>query len=47
MERTIVAIDVGTSKICTLVGQISDGETLRIVGVGVVPSRGLRKGFIT
>lgn len=47
MERTIVAIDVGTSKICTLVGQVSDAETLRIVGVGVVPSRGLRKGFIT
>ena len=47
MERTIVGIDVGTTKVCTLVGQLGDTGTLRVVGVGVVPSRGLRKGVIT
>lgn len=47
MERTIVGIDVGTTKICTLVGQIGDSGVLRVVGVGVVPSRGLKKGVIT
>ncbi|HHX45037.1 MAG TPA: cell division protein FtsA [Chloroflexi bacterium] len=47
MERTIVGIDVGTTKVCTLVGQVGDAGTLRVIGVGVVPSRGLRKGVIT
>lgn len=47
MERTLVGIDVGTSKVCTLVGQIDDRGVLRISGVGVVPSRGVRKGVIT
>ncbi len=46
MERTVVSIDVGTTKICTLVGRVDEGNTLRIVGVGVVPSRGLRKGVV-
>jgi cell division protein FtsA len=46
VDRTIVGIDVGTTKICTLVGEVdSDGE-LRIVGVGVAPSRGMRKGVV-
>jgi cell division protein FtsA len=47
LERTIVGVDVGTTKICTLVGEVSEGDTLRVTGVGVVPSRGLRKGVIT
>ena len=46
MENTIVGIDVGTTKICTLIGQMSDGLVPRIIGVGVVPSRGVRKGMI-
>ena len=45
-ERTIVGIDVGTTKICTLVGEVSDDRQLRIIGVGVAPSRGLRKGVV-
>jgi cell division protein FtsA len=46
VERTIVGIDVGTTKICTLVGEVGDDESLRIVGVGIVPARGVRKGVI-
>lgn len=46
MERTVVGIDVGSSKICTLVGEVGDNGGLRIVGVGLVPSRGLRKGVV-
>lgn len=46
MERTIVGIDVGTTKICTLVGEISPDGTLRIVGVGQVPSRGVKRGVV-
>lgn len=46
VERTLVGIDVGTTKICTLVAEMSDEETIRIVGVGITPSRGIRKGVI-
>ncbi len=46
MGGTVVGIDVGTTKICTLVGEVDNDERLRIVGVGVAPSRGLRKGVI-
>ena len=46
MENVIVGIDVGTTKVCTLIGQISGGLMPRIIGVGVVPSRGIRKGMI-
>jgi cell division protein FtsA len=45
VERTIVGIDVGSSKVCTLVGEVGDGET-RVIGVGLVPSRGIRKGVV-
>jgi cell division protein FtsA len=46
VERTLVGIDVGTSKICTLVGQVDNQGVLRVIGVGVVPSRGFSKGGI-
>ena len=46
MERTIVGIDVGTTKICTLVGEVDAEGGLRIVGVGVAPARGIRKGVV-
>ena len=46
MERSVVGIDVGSSKIQVLVGEIAeDGET-RIVGVGQIPSRGVHRGAI-
>lgn len=43
---TIVGIDVGTTKICTVVGELQEPDLLRIIGVGVSPSRGLRKGVV-
>lgn len=46
MERIIVCIDVGTTKICTLIGEIDAADGTRIIGVGVVPSRGIRKGVV-
>jgi cell division protein FtsA len=44
--RTIVGIDVGTTKICTLVAEVNDETQPRVIGVGVTPSRGLRKGVV-
>lgn len=46
MEEIIVGIDVGTTKICTLVGRVEDGGALRIMGVGIEPSRGITKGVV-
>jgi cell division protein FtsA len=46
LERSIVGIDVGTTKICTLVAEADEYDSLRIVGVGIAPSRGLRKGVV-
>jgi cell division protein FtsA len=45
-EPIIVGIDIGTSKICTLVARVEDGSNLRILGVGIEPSHGLRKGTV-
>ena len=46
MEEIIVGIDVGTTKICTLVGRVEEAGSLRILGVGIEPSQGIRKGVI-
>lgn len=45
-EPIIVGVDVGTSKICTLVARLEDNNKLRILGVGIEPSRGIKKGSI-
>jgi cell division protein FtsA len=42
----IVGIDVGTSKVVALVGQITADGELDIVGVGMRPSRGMKKGVV-
>ncbi len=41
-----MAIDVGTTKVCTLIAQVSPEGELEIVGTGVEPSRGMRKGLV-
>ena len=47
MSDPIVAIDVGTTKVCTLIAERNEESGhLRIIGMGVAPSRGLRKGVI-
>ena len=45
-EEIVVGIDVGTTKVCTLVGRVEDDKTIRILGVGIEPSDGIRKGVI-
>ncbi len=46
MNEIVVGIDVGTTKICTLVGRVEDEKSIRILGVGIEPSEGVRKGNI-
>lgn len=46
IERLLVAIDVGTTKICVVVAQKLDHEHVEILGIGKAPSDGLRKGVV-
>ena len=46
MDEIVVGIDVGTTKVCTLVGRVEDEKSIRILGVGIEPSEGIRKGII-
>jgi cell division protein FtsA len=41
----IVGLDIGTTKICTVVGELS-GRDINIIGTGTHPSIGLRKGVV-
>ena len=45
-ERIIVGLDIGTTKICTVIGEIASDGVLDIIGEGTVPSDGLRKGVV-
>jgi cell division protein FtsA len=42
----IAVLDIGTTKTCALIGELTDTGTLRILGNGIAPSRGLRKGVV-
>jgi cell division protein FtsA len=46
-EQIIVGLDVGTTKVCVLVGEIQADGRLRIIGVGLVPSRGMSRGAVS
>jgi len=46
MDEIVVGIDVGTTKVCTLVGRMDEAKSIRILGVGIEPSDGIRKGII-
>src|SRR5512146_122905 len=43
----IVGLEIGTSKVCAVVGDLSADGALNIVGLGQARSRGVRKGEIT
>ncbi|MBW1696007.1 MAG: cell division protein FtsA [Deltaproteobacteria bacterium] len=44
-DDIIVGLDIGTTKICTVVGELS-GNDINIIGIGTHPSIGLRKGVV-
>ena len=45
-EAVLVGIDVGTSKVCALIGEVSRDGRLTIMGQGTVPASGLKKGVV-
>lgn len=42
----VVGLDIGTTKICCIVGELSEAGGIDIVGIGTAPSTGLRKGAV-
>ena len=44
-SQIVVGVDIGSSKIATVIGQVTD-ENINILGVSEVPSKGIRKGQI-
>jgi cell division protein FtsA len=46
MKKLISAIDVGTTKICTIIGSLDSGGNVQVLGVGLVPSHGMHKGMV-
>lgn len=44
-ENIVVGLDIGTTKVCAIVGEITD-EGIDIIGFGSAPSKGLRKGVV-
>jgi len=45
-ETKIIGLDIGTTKVCTIIGQYNENGILEITGVGTTPSRGLRRGVV-
>ncbi|OPY81258.1 MAG: Cell division protein FtsA [Syntrophorhabdus sp. PtaU1.Bin058] len=44
-DDLLVGLDIGTTKICVVVGRVVDGK-ISIIGIGSHPSTGLRKGVV-
>lgn len=45
MNDLVVGIDIGTTKICTIVGEVR-ADDIFVVGVGLEPARGMKKGVV-
>ena len=45
-DNVLVGLDLGTTKVCAIVGEVKDGGQVDIIGIGVSPSNGLKKGVV-
>jgi cell division protein FtsA len=45
-DHIVVGLDIGTTKICAIVAEVTEDGQVNIIGVGSSPSRGLRKGVV-
>ena len=45
-DHIVVGLDIGTTKICAIVAEVTEEGMVNIIGVGSSPSRGLRKGVV-
>lgn len=42
----VVGLDIGTTKICAVIAEMIEGEAPNVIGVGITPCVGLRKGVV-
>ncbi len=47
IKNTAVAVDIGTTKVCAIAGQLNEYGKLEIVGMGVVRSEGVSRGVVS
>jgi len=47
LSRTVLAIDIGSTKICAIIAQIDNDNNIAITGAGVTKAQGLKRGSIT
>ena len=45
-RNLIVGLDIGTSKVAAVVSELTSNGDIEIIGIGVSPSRGLKKGVV-
>src|SRR5713101_8038726 len=45
-EPVLVAVDIGTTKVCVLIGELTARGGVDVIGIGQAPSDGLRKGVV-
>lgn len=45
-KQHVVGLDIGTTKVCCVVGEVDDEGEVHIAGVGSTPSSGIRKGVV-
>jgi cell division protein FtsA len=45
-KQHVVGLDIGTTKVCAVVGEVDDDGEVHIAGVGSTPSSGIRKGVV-
>lgn len=46
VEPIVVGIDIGTTKVCTLVARLEGETDMRVLGVGIEPSQGIKGGTV-
>ena len=45
-EEHILAIDLGTTKVCAVIARVLNGDGLEIIGIGTHPSEGMQNGAV-
>ena len=45
-NKHIAALDIGTTEVRAIVGEVTDSDGLEIIGIGRAPSRGVRKAVV-
>lgn len=45
-DSILVGLDIGTTKVCAVVGELNEHGSVEILGVGSTPSKGIRRGVV-